>query len=163
MAIAVYLWLYEEEGKLLKGSVEITGHEGSIECVGMQHDLFIPTDDTMGVVKGTRKHEAWTFEKLIDSSSPLLYKALTTGQTLIKAEFKFYRINYNGQEENYFTTTLENVKVCHVVPVMYDTKDPDYEWQAHIEHVGLRYEKIEWHYLDGNIKHADSWNARKTA
>ncbi|WP_312072957.1 type VI secretion system tube protein TssD [Atlantibacter sp.] len=163
MAIPVYVWLYEEEGKLLKGSVDVTGREGSIECVGMQHDLFIPTDDATGAVTGTRKHEAYTFEKLIDSSSPLLYKALTTGQTLAKAEFKFYRINYNGQEENYFTTTLENVKVCHVVPVMYNTKDPDFEKQGHIEHVGLRYEKIDWHYLDGNIKHADSWNERKTA
>jgi len=50
-----------------------------------------------------------------------------------------------------------------VVPVMYNTKDPDFEKQGHIEHVGLRYEKIDWHYLDGNIKHADSWNERKTA
>ncbi len=163
MAIPVYVWLYKEEGKLLKGSVDVTGRVVSIECVGMQHDLFIPTDDATGAVTGTRKHEAYTFEKLIDSSSPLLYKALTTGQTLAKAEFKFYRINCNGQEENYFTTTLENVKVCHVVPVMYNTKDPDFEKQGHIEHVGLRYEKIDWHYLDGNIKHADSWNERKTA
>jgi len=68
MAIPVYVWLYEEEGKLLKGSVDVTGREGSIECVGMQHDLFIPSDDATGAVTGTRKHEAYTFEKLIDSS-----------------------------------------------------------------------------------------------
>ncbi|QKJ85077.1 type VI secretion system tube protein Hcp [Paramixta manurensis] len=85
MAIPVYLWLYEEEGKLLKGSVDITGREGSIELTGMQHDLFIPTDDATGAATGTRQHEAYTFEKLIDSSSPLLYKALTTGKTLVKA------------------------------------------------------------------------------
>ncbi|WP_436892617.1 hypothetical protein [Siccibacter turicensis] len=30
MAIAVYLWLYEEEGKLLKGSVEIIGRDGKL-------------------------------------------------------------------------------------------------------------------------------------
>lgn len=163
MAIPVYLWLYEEEGKLLKGSVDVTGREGSIELTGMQHDLFIPTDDATGKATGTRQHEAYTFEKLIDSSTPLLYKALTTGRTLAKAVFKFYRINYNGLEEEYFVTTLENVKVCHVVPVMFDTKDPDFEKHGHIEHVGLRYEKIDWHYTDGNIKHADSWNERKTA
>jgi type VI secretion system secreted protein Hcp len=162
MAIPVYLWLYEEEGRLLKGSVDVSGREGSIELTGMQHDLFIPTDDATGATTGTRQHEAYTFEKLIDSSSPLLYKALTTGRTLAKAIFKFYRINYNGQEEEYFVTTLENVKVCHVVPVMYDTKDPDFEKHGHIEHVGLRYEKINWCYTDGNIKHADSWNERKT-
>lgn len=163
MAIPVYLWLYEEEGALLKGSVDVTGREGSIELIGMQHDLFIPTDDATGVITGTRQHEAYTFEKLIDSSLPLLYKALTTGRTLAKAWFKFYRINYNGLEKEYFVTTLENVRVCHVVPVMFDTKDPNFDKQGHIEHIGFRYEKIDWHYTDGNIKHADSWKERKTA
>jgi len=163
MAIPIYLWLYEKEGRLLKGSVEVTGREGSIELIGMQHDLFLPTENTIVAATGVRQHEAYTFEKVIDSSSPLLYKALTTGTTLAKAVFKFYRINYNGQEEEYFITKLENVKVCHVVSVMFDTKDPDFEKYSHIEHVGLCYEKIECHYKDGNIKHADSWKDRKTA
>lgn len=163
MAIPVYLWLYEEEGKLLKGSVDVTGREGSIEITGMQHDLFIPTDDTTGSVTGTRQHEAYTFEKMIDSASPQLYKALTTGKTLAKAVFRFYRINYNGQEEEYFVTKLENVKVCHVVAVMFDAKDPDFKMHDHIEHVGLRYEKIDWHYADGNIKYTDNWKEQKTA
>lgn len=163
MAIPVYLWLYDDNGKLLKGSVDIASREGSIELTGMQHDVFVPTNDATGALTGTRQHEAYTFEKLIDSSSPLLYKALTTGRTLTKAVFKFYRINYNGQEEEYFITTLENVRVCHIVPVMFDTKDPDFDNHGHIEHIGLRYEKIDWNYTDGNIKHADSWNERETA
>jgi type VI secretion system secreted protein Hcp len=46
---------------------------------------------------------------------------------------------------------------------MFNTKDPDFEKHGHIEHVGLRYEKIIWNYVDGNIQHADSWKERKTA
>ncbi|MBB1202972.1 type VI secretion system tube protein Hcp [Enterobacteriaceae bacterium 89] len=163
MAIPVYLWIYDGDGKLLKGSVDVQGREGSIELVGMDHDVFIPTDDLTGMPTGTRQHEAYTFEKEIDSSSSLLFRALTTGQTMKMAEFKYYRINHNGQEEEYFNVRLENVKVCHVVSVMFDTKDPDFEKQGHIEHVGLRYEKITWRYIDGNIQHADSWDQRKTA
>jgi type VI secretion system secreted protein Hcp len=163
MAIPVYLWLYDEEGKLIKGSVDVTEREGSIEVTGMQHNLFIPTDDTTGAVTGARQHEAYTFEKTIDSASPQLYKALTTGETLAKAVFSFYRINYNGQEEEYFVTKLECVKVCHVVTVMFDTKDPDFERHGHVEHVGLRYEQIAWHYTDGNIKHTDSLEEQKIA
>ncbi|WP_152083744.1 hypothetical protein [Enterobacter oligotrophicus] len=64
MAIPVYLWLYEEDEKLLKGGVDITGREGSIELVGMQHDVFIPTDDMTGAATGTRQHKAHTFEKI---------------------------------------------------------------------------------------------------
>jgi type VI secretion system secreted protein Hcp len=163
MAIPVYLWLYEEDGKLLKGGVDVNGREGSIELVGMQHDVFIPTDDMTGAATGTRQHEAYTFEKEIDPSSPLLYHALTTGRTLSKAIFRYYRFNSNGMEEEYFNAVLEQVKVCHVVPIMFDIKDPEFEKHGHIEHVGLRYEKITWEYVDGNIQHADSWKKRKTA
>lgn len=163
MAIPVYLLLFDNEGKQLKGDSDVRGREGSIEVVGMQHDLFIPADRMSGALTGTRQHEAFTFEKEIAPSTPLLYRALTTGWTLAKAEFKYYRINNNGMEEEYFNVVLENVKVCHVVPIMFDTKDPDFEKHGHIEHVGLRYEKITWNYVDGNIQHTDSWKDRKTA
>ena len=162
MAMPIYLWLYEEDGKLLKGSVEANGREGSIEVVGMQHDISIPDNHMTGAITGTRQHEAYTFEKEIDSSSPLLYRALTTGRTLAQAVFKYYRINHNGMEEEYFKVVLDNVKLCHIVPVMFDTKDGDFEHHGHIEHVGLRYEKIFWNYIDGNIQYADSWKMRKT-
>lgn len=163
MAIPVYLWLYDEDEKLVRGSADVLDREGSIEVVGMQHDIILPTDDMTGKTTGTRQHEAYSFEKEIDCSSPLLYRALTTGRTLKKAEFKFYRINDNGQEQEYFNVQLDGVKVVHVVPIMFDTKAPEFEKYGHIEHVGLRYEQITWCYVDGNIKHTDSWNERKTA
>lgn len=163
MAIPAYLWLYDDNEILVKGSVQVKNREGSIELVGMCHEVSIPTDNATGNTTGTRKHEAYTFEKEIDSSSPLLYRALTTGRTLKKAEIKLYQINNNGFEQEYFSIVMDNVKVVHVVPIMFDVKDPDYEKQGHIEHVGFRYEKIEWKYLDGNMIHSDSWKERKTA
>lgn len=41
MAIPAYLWLYEEEGNLIKGSVDLTGSEVSIECVEIQAFRFL--------------------------------------------------------------------------------------------------------------------------
>jgi len=161
MALPVYLWIYEEDGKLLKGGVEVKGREGSIELVGMQHDITLPTDNMNGAITGAHQHEAYTFEKEIDSSSPLLYRALTTGRTLAQAIFRYYRINYNGFEEEYFKVVLDKVKVCHVVPIMFDIRDADFENHGYIEHVGLRYEKISWNYIDGNIEHADGWKESK--
>lgn len=35
MAIPVYLWLYSEEGKQLKGGVDVLKREGSIEITGL--------------------------------------------------------------------------------------------------------------------------------
>lgn len=97
-------------------------------------------------------------EKEFDSSSPYLYKAVSSGQTLKSAEIKWYRINYAGQEEEYFTMFLEAVRIVAVCPVMFNIKSV--ENMNHLESVTLRYERITWKYCDGNIQHSDSWRER---
>lgn len=149
MAIPVYLWLKDDGGADIKGSVDVQDREGSIEVVAQEHNLYIPTDNNTGKLTGTRIHTPFLFTKEIDSSSPYLYKAVTTGQTLKSAEFKWYRINDAGQEVEYFNTKLENVKVVKVNPLMHDIKNPAYEKHNHLEQIELRYEKITWTYKDG--------------
>ncbi len=163
MAIPAYLWLKDDGGADIKGSVDVQGREGSIEVVALDHDVYIPTDNNTGKLTGTRTHKPFTFAKEIDASSPYLYKAVTTGQTLKTAEFKFYRINDAGQEVEYFNTTLDNVKLVRVAPLMHDIKDPGKEKHNHLERIEFRYEKITWTYKDGNIIHSDSWNERPSA
>lgn len=141
MAIPVYLWLKDDGGADIKGSVDVQDREGSIEVVAQKHNLYIPTDNNTGKLTGTRIHTPFLFTKEIDSSSPYLYKAVTTGQTLKSAEFKWYKINDAGQEVEYFNTRLENVKVVKVNPVMHDIKDPSFEKHNHLEQIELRYEK----------------------
>ncbi|WP_313112386.1 type VI secretion system tube protein TssD [Pseudescherichia sp.] len=162
MAIPVYLFLKDDGGNVIAGSADVKGREGSIEALGLHHMISIPTDNASGKQTGLRQHMAYIIEKEIDSSSPYLYKALTTGQTLKSAELRFYRINNAGQEGEYFTVLLENVKVVNVMPVMLDIKDASKEKFNHMEIVEFRYEKITWHYLDGNIMHSDSWAKRPT-
>lgn len=152
MAIPVYLWLKDDGGADIKGSVDVQDREGSIEVVAQEHNLYIPTDNNTGKLTGTRIHTPFLFTKEIDSSSPYLYKAVTTGQTLKSAEFKWYRINDAGQEVEYFNTKLENVKVVKVNPLMHDIKNPAYEKHNHLEQIELRYEKIT-----GPIKTATSF------
>jgi type VI secretion system secreted protein Hcp len=82
MAIPVYLWLKDDGGADIKGSVDVQDREGSIEVVAQEHNLYIPTDNNTGKLTGTRIHTPFLFTKEIDSSSPYLYKAVTTGQTL---------------------------------------------------------------------------------
>ncbi len=91
MAIPVYLWLKDDGGADIKGSVDVKDREGSIEVVAQEHNLYIPTDNNTGKLTGTRIHTPFLFTKEIDSSSPYLYKAVTTGQTLTSAEFKWYK------------------------------------------------------------------------
>lgn len=163
MAIPVYLWLYSEEGKQLKGSVDVHRREGSIEITGLSHGVEIPTDDYSGKITATRQHSPFVFTKAQDVSSPYLYQIVSTGSVLKSAELKFYRINHAGQEEEYFNIFMENARITCIVPYMEDVKDPDFTHYDHMEAIEMTYEKITWIYLDGNIVHSDSWKERSAA
>jgi len=160
MAIPAYLWLKDDGGADIKGSVDVWNREGSVEILGFGHGLHISTDSNTGKITGTRVHSALSFEKEFDSSSPYIYRAVAQGQTLKSAEIKWYRINDAGQEVEYFNMLLENVKVVSICPHMLDVKNPDTEKHNHLESVSMRYEKITWKYCDGHVKFSDAWNER---
>lgn len=163
MAIPVYLWLTDEAGNQVRGSVDVQGREGSIEIVELMHNVELPTDPLTGKITAKRKHGDYALIKEVDCSSPYLYQGVVSGKKFKQAVLKFYRINYNGQEEEYFRVTMDNVRVNEVEPFMFDIKDPMFEKHTHLEAFYLAYEKITWHYLDGNIIHSDSWNGSKEA
>lgn len=163
MAIPVYLFLTDDAGNIVKGGVDIRGREDSIEVLGLHHGVFLPTDDLKGNLTGLRTHLPYLIEKEVDCSSPWLYKALTSGRNFRAAELKFFQINSSGQEEEYFNTLLEDVKVVTILPVMHDIKDETKKQFNHMEVIELRYRKITWKYLMGNIIHSDSWGERKSA
>ncbi|MCM8150908.1 type VI secretion system tube protein Hcp, partial [Enterobacter roggenkampii] len=60
----------------------------------------------------------------------------------------------------FLKTTLENARVVQIEPVMFDIKHPQNEHYTHHEYVDLIYEKITWHYIDGNFIHSDTWKER---
>ncbi|WP_035061829.1 Hcp family type VI secretion system effector [Andreprevotia chitinilytica] len=157
MAIPAYMWIKDDGGADIKGSVTVQDREGSVEVVAFNHGIRIPTDGNTGKLTGTRVHDPMVVTKEFDASSPYLYKAVTSGQTLKGIEIKWYQIDDAGNEKEYFNMQLDNVKVVGVTPVMHNIKDPTKERYNHVENVELRYEKITWAYKDGNIIHADSW------
>ncbi|MBS3049859.1 Hcp family type VI secretion system effector [Enterobacter mori] len=163
MAIAVYLWLKDDGGNLVKGSVDVKDREGSIEILEFMHNVELPTDDRIGKITSKRVHGDYFLIKEVDSSSTFLYQGVSSGRVFKEAVLKFYRINYNGQEEEYFRVTLENVRVNEIEPFMMDIKNSRYEKHNHLEAFYLAYEKITWNYLDGNILHSDSWKSKETA
>lgn len=163
MAIPVYMFMTDDAGNKIKGSVDVKGREHSAEVLGLHHAVSLPVDNASGKITGKHRHLAYLIEKETDASTPYPYQALSKGKTLKSAELKFYRINHAGQEEEYFNTLLEDVKVVTILPVMHDIKDRTKENFNHMEAIELRYKKITWRYLDGNVIHTDSWNDRKTA
>lgn len=160
MAIPVYMFMQDDGGNSIKGGVDIRGREYSVEVLGLHHSVHILTDDLSGKLTGARQHLPFLIEKELDSSSPYLYKALSSGLTLKRVELKYYKINDAGQEVEYFNTLLENASVVNIMPVLFDIKDPSKEKFNHMEIVEFRYEKITWLYLEGNVQHSDEWKKR---
>lgn len=157
MAIPAYMWMKDENGAEVKGSVDVADREGSVEVLEFHHEVRIPTDPDTGKLTGTRKHESLIIMKAFDASSPYLYKAVCEGQTFDEIILKWYRIDETGSEQPYFQHTLENCKLCSVKPVMYNVKLQEYERLVHMEEVAIRYQKITWTYLEGNLEASDSW------
>lgn len=160
MPIPAYLWLRDDGGADIKGSVTVQGREGSIEIIGFSHGVNLPVDNKTGTLTGPRTHSPMNLEKEFDASSPYLYKAASKGQALKSAELRWYRINDAGQEEVYFVMLMEGVKVVGVNPGMANTRLSETSALNHVESVSLMYDRITWHYTDGNIKFADSWSER---
>lgn len=154
------MWLKDDGGADIKGSVTVQRREGSIEVIGFGHGINLPVDNKTGDISGSRTHSPLSLEKEFDASSPYLYKAVSKGQTLQSAELKWYRINDAGQEEVYFIMLMEGVKVVGVNPGMANTRLAGMSALNHVESVSLLYDRITWHYTDGNIKFTDSWNER---
>lgn len=160
MPIPAYMWLKDDGGADIKGSVDVKDREGSIEVIGFSHGLNLPVDSSAGKITGTCSHSPMMIEKEFDSSSPYLYKAVATGQTLKSAELRWYRINDAGREEAYFIITIEGVKITGVNPGMPNVKMAGNSQINHMESISLMYEKITWRYVDGNVQYTDEWNVR---
>lgn len=161
MPIPAYMWIKDDGGNEVKGSVDVGGREGSIEVLEFGHEVRIPTDPDTGKLTGTRKHEAVRLVKAYDASSPYLYKAVCEGQTFADVEIKWFRIDDTGTETEYFNHKLEGVKVCSVKPIMYNVKDPARERYVHLEEISLRYQKVTWTYVDGNLQAMDAWKENR--
>ena len=52
MAIPAYMWLKDDGGSAIKGSVDVNGREDSVEIVEFQHNVRIPTDANTGKLTG---------------------------------------------------------------------------------------------------------------
>ncbi|OOG23470.1 Hcp1 family type VI secretion system effector [Thioalkalivibrio denitrificans] len=157
MAIPAYLTIRDDQGATIEGPVQIAGRNGSVEVLQFDHQIRIPTDSDTGALTGTRKHEPLTFIKAFDKTSPYLYKACSNGQTLKEVIISWFRIDDSGTEREYFRHRLEDVKVTSVAPTMHNVKDLEKERYPHLEQVAMRYGRITWTYVDGNIEFQDSW------
>lgn len=141
----------------IKGSNTKAGRADTSVVVELEHEVFLPTDPQTGQLTGSRVHRPLGLIKEIDAATPLLYKACCQGEVLPSVVVNWYHITDAGAEEIYYTTTLTNVRVTSVKNVLPNTKETAEQGKKHLEELQLRYEQVQWEFIDGGIIHVDAW------
>ncbi len=160
MASPAYLWLTDEHANPIQATTNVKGREGSIEVYAFEYGVELPVDRFNGITNGTRQHLMATIRKSFDPTSPMLFQAACDGRTLKDATLRWYRINEDGKEEEYFTHHLEDVKVVSYRQQLHHVKEESHSIKTHEDVVSLRFAKITLKHHDGNIEASDTWLSR---
>lgn len=161
MALPAYLTLTGERQGVINGSCKQKGRENTILVQAVEHEVTIPRDPQTGLATGKRIHHPLTVLKAVDMSSPLLYMALTSGEHMKTVEIKWYQINEKGQEENYFTTKLEDALIVSIKEWKKNCLDPALAYLTDMEEVSFTYRRIIWRSMKEGVESEDDWSAPK--
>ncbi len=157
MALNSFLKLIGQIQGDIKGSVTQKGREGKIMVIAFNHEVQSPRDASSGQATGKRLHHPFVITKEIDKSTPLLYQALTTNETITNWELQCFAVKSTGQEVNNYTVKITNANISDIKSIMLNNKVPENAKMPIMEEVSFVYEKIEWLWVDGGITATDNW------
>jgi type VI secretion system secreted protein Hcp len=152
-ALNAYLIMKGSKQGEFKGSVTQKGRENTIMVIAVDHQVR----NDRGKV-----HGVYTITKELDKSSPLLYRALTTGETMASFELQFWTprvggaIGGGGTEYQHYTVKLTNARIVDMKFKMLNNKNPELMRYAEFEEVSFTYESISWTWNDGGITTTDT-------
>ncbi len=150
MAFKSYAFIENQDGPV-EGPLE----DGSIEVFEVKANVYLPYDTELNKPQGTRRIEPVeiTFEK--GPHSPLLMKTLCEGQTCPEVKINWQRIESDGSEKVYYSTTLKNAKVVRMEEISPLTKVPSQENMGHLEKIALVAEEYVWLYEPSGITYEE--------
>ena len=158
MSSPIYLHLTNSGGAQLKSGVGDRRNaklNDLIEILALDHTVEIPTNLQTGAITGKRIHRPLKITKRVDGSTAELYKALTTGETLQKAELRFHKQDATGQDEQYFTVTLKGVVVSQIRAWSPSILEEEHGQHEAMEDVSFSYKEITWSH--GTKMAEDKW------
>ncbi len=141
----------------IEGSCQVKGREKTVEVLAFNHLVTIPVDEKDATATGARRHGAIELTANIDKAYVNLMKACCTSTPIKKVELDFYMIDEQGKQKKYFTIKLEKARVTDVRTWFPNVDDQPTARYKHMVTYGLRYEKITWTFVDGNIEFSDAW------
>ena len=137
--------------------------------IGFKHAITLPSDPRTGQPSGARIHRPLMIHKVFDKASPLLYKALCTGERL-EVEIIWERTK-DGKDTEYFTHKLEDALIVDMeaeMPLITELLGRDVNnidilknaARKHEERWFFSYRKIEWEHSEAGTSASDDWQER---
>ena len=146
---------------VFKGSAGARGlTAGKIEGVAFHYAVKSPRDAASGMASGKRMHSPVVFTKAVDASSPQLFQALTTNESLKSVVFEFYGAEGKGMEATIYTVKLVNATVSEWKQYAGDASDGGRVTSTDgstLEDVSLHFQKIEIEHKAGKTMAIDDW------
>ena len=139
------------------------GHENKILVQSFAHQVIVPRDPQSGQPTGQRIHKPLMITKVFDKSSPLIFQALVSGETLNKCHLAFYRTSGTGGQEHYFSIELEDALIVDVQSRMPNCQDPANAHFTQHEDVYFTYRKIIWTHEVSGTSGSDDWRTANAA
>ncbi len=163
MAETVHLTL-KVGGNTIKGESTQTSldRKDTIECIAYEQPFANTRETGTGSATGRRQYEPLIIRKRIDSSTPLLAKALVENQQG-DAVFKFYRPNPTGDgtTEQFYSVELKKARINSIRQFVPNTLEADSSHEPPQEEVGFVFGTITWTYTNGGVTHQDDWSAQR--
>ena len=139
---------------LIKGSVTQKGREGMISVLSFSHEVY-HISEAVGTYREPMRlphldYRPLVIVKPIDRSTPLLYKALATGEIMKTFNLAFYVKTGTGLEVQQFTIDLFGAQITDIVQIKQNSDStPDLTKFAEYEQVSFAYGPIQWSWYDG--------------
>lgn len=95
--------------------------------------------------------------KVFEKSTPLSFKAPTSGERLHKCRLEWYRTSSTGTQEHYFTIELKDAAVLDVQSRMPKCQDPNMPHITRLEDVYFTDRKIFWTHEVSCTSCSDDW------
>lgn len=145
------------------GNIFQQGHEEQILVQEIEHLISTPTDPQSGQPAGQRVHGPFTFTSSMNKAIPMLYQALSTGETLTEVEVRWYRTSTDGDQEMFFTTRLEDATIVSINTALPHAQDPEMAGYTQLVKVAMAYRKIIWSHVICGTEASDDWRKPKEA
>jgi len=138
---------------------------GKYEAVDFRYNFKSPRDAVSGQATGKRQHEPLTLTRLVSESSPQLFAALATNDTIKSVTIDFLRVDSKGQEVLAYSIRLTNATVVTITQ-HFDYGDGSATARhvpagkaALYEDVSFVFQKIEVTSPASKTAAMDEWNA----